>query len=52
MKMTIVIEVSEDTDPTLVDPHEVAELLIDTYDEDNPLFFQPKITFVSAEWNE
>lgn len=50
MKMTIVIEVDED--PTRVDPHEVAELLIDTYNEDSMAFLQPEITFVSAEWNE
>jgi len=49
-RLTIVVEV--DQDPTLVDPHHVAELLIDVYEDERGgvVGWYPTVTFVSAEW--
>lgn len=50
MMLTVVICVSEETDPTKTDPHDVAEQILDFYEENaSPAF---DVTFVSAEWAE
>lgn len=48
-RLVIVVEV--DQDPTLVDPYDVADSLVDTYEEERRANRSlPIITFVSAEW--
>ena len=50
MKLTIVIDVPDTIDPKLVDPHDVAEAVLD-FD----YFFERdhnRPTFISAEWGD
>jgi hypothetical protein len=51
MRLTIVVDVDDIIDPTLNDPHDIAESIIETYTEmrdANPHY--PWIEFVGAEW--
>lgn len=49
-KMVIEIEV-HNVDASRVDPHEIADTIVDEYDE-NPLRPNETITLISAEWVE
>lgn len=43
-------EVADSIDPTLVDPHDVAEDIIENYNEWGRSNGQPEVDFESAEW--
>lgn len=58
MRLIITVEVDDDLDATLTDPHEVAEELFDTHDENGNALSQGQlrpyaghdVIFVGAEW--
>lgn len=55
MPATLVIEVSVDADPRVVDPHEVADELMHYYDVEHKAgntTFEIGEAFLSAEWGE
>lgn len=50
-KITIVVEVDDETNPTRVDPHEIAAALMYWYDEAFMVGNETvELGFVSAEW--
>lgn len=51
--LTIVIDTKDDgdLDPTLVDPHEVAEDVVHAYNESARANGEMQVDFVSAEWS-
>lgn len=51
-KLVIILEVA-DVDPALVDPHEVAERVVDTYNDERFVEIPPghEVSFVSSSWN-
>jgi hypothetical protein len=51
VKLTMTIDVDDTVDPTLTDPHEVAEDVVARYQEHQRVNPGPEVTFVSAEWD-
>lgn len=50
MKLTMIVQVDDSVDPTLVDPHEIAEDVVAIYDEHARRNGDTRVEFVSAEW--
>lgn len=48
-RLTITVEV-DDVDPTLTDPHELAQDILDAYNHVAALNGEPLVAFDSAEW--
>jgi hypothetical protein len=54
-RLVIEVDVDDSVDPTLVDPHDVAENVVDLYDESRRFVRNvdtfPVVVFVGAEWS-
>lgn len=48
--LTIIIEAGDD--PTVTDPHDVAEEIVDTFNEMASRNASPQVEFIRAEWGD
>ena len=48
--ITLILDLPDDLDPALVDPHEPAQDIVDIYNEWAGHNGEPRVRFVGAEW--